>query len=149
MLEKDVSELLNEGIGSYRKALFAVGEFQREMQQRIRNVLDPRLRQRRVEVPTRREPWTLYAHWYVDEENAPGTANVSLWLRRVPREFVRSKLESLDLRGWYIEEGEIGIFAPLEGADANAIDRAFNGAIDRAVALWRKVGGVSQFLGKR
>jgi hypothetical protein len=42
-MPQDNSELLCEGICSYRKVLFAAGEFRRELQERIRNVLNPRL----------------------------------------------------------------------------------------------------------
>ena len=42
-MPQDDNELLSEGIRSYRKVLFAVVEFRKELQKRIRNVLDGRL----------------------------------------------------------------------------------------------------------
>ena len=184
MPENDDSELLNEGIRTYRKVLFAIGEFRREMHERVRKVLDPRLDQlasaMTLDVDAirtgltvysnpsnisqdfdgsyavvgwkcepRGQPWQFFAHWYVDEKTDPGNANVSLKLRPAPRELALRKIESLSLPDWYAEDGEIYVSVPLEGTDANAIDLAFNGAIDRAVSLWGKVGGISQFLVER
>jgi hypothetical protein len=177
---QDNSELLCEGIHSYRKVLFAVGEFRREMQERIQNLLNPRLKELALAMtlPADRiknglalyanpgnirenfdgsyasvglccarqdQPWTLYVNWYVDETTEFGRANVSLWLRAAPRERAIRKLESIDQPGWETAEGEIYVAVPLEGNDGNAVDVAFNIAIERTTELWRKAGGVDQF----
>lgn len=178
---QDNSELLSEGIRSYRRVLFAVGEFRAELRQRIRNVLNQRLEElaaamnlaaKGIEAGLKTyaepdrvsesfdgslagvgwscqradQPWSFYAVWYSDEETEFGSAYVSLWLRAAPCALAVQKLQSISQPDWGAEGGEIYLSIPLAGDSANAVDLAFNVAIDKATALWRNVGGVRQFL---
>jgi hypothetical protein len=82
----------------------------------------------------------------VDETTEFGIARVSLWLKAAPRQRAVLKLNSIDPAGWGADKGEIYVSVALQGGDGNAVEVAFDSAIHKATALWRKAGGVDQFL---
>lgn len=176
------SELLQEGCRSYHKALFAVMQFRREVQEAIRAAVDERiddiaaaLKLEKAEIgaglvtyadpatfdknwdgseasiglkyPSRDRDakWGIYFCFWISEDDGGGVS-LSVWLKE-PGSAMK-KLTALGVEGLKTNDCEAWIWEPVGEAGAGlaaAIDRALDVLID----VWRKVGGISQFLPSR
>ncbi len=169
------SELLREGFRSYHKALFAVMQFRREVQESIRAAIDERiddiaaaLQLDKAELkkglslfanpnygqswdgseasvglkyPGNDWKWGIYFYFRIGDSVA-GSVCAQCWFQE-PGEALKQlaaqaeRMEFSDHAAWICEP----IGEPPDGF-TTAIHRALDGWID----VWRKVGGISQFV---
>jgi hypothetical protein len=173
------SELLTEGCHSYHKALFAVMQFRREVQEVIRAAIDKRINDladalqldkaevtvgltaytnpatlaqnwdgSSVEVGFRfpSKPWDAkwgiyFYFWITDEEG--GCASAYCYFKepgpalRHLASFASGRLETNKSGGWILE--------PI-GKEPDDFIAAVGRVLDRWIELWRKAGGIKQFL---
>jgi hypothetical protein len=173
------SELLQEGCRSYHKALFAVMQFRREVQEAIRAAVDERindiaaaLKLEKAEINaglvTYADPATFEKNWDGSEASIglkyPSRDGDAKWGIYFCFWISEDDGGGVSLSVWFKEPGPaIKKLAALGvetndceawiwepvGEAAAGLAAAIDRALDVWIDVWRKVGGISQFLPSR
>jgi hypothetical protein len=86
--------------------------------------------------------WGIYFYFWIGEGEEGGVLAYA-WFDK-PGDAI-SKLASLGVDGLGTDEGEVWIWEPV-GEGADGLTGAIGRALDSWIELWRKAGGIQQFL---
>ncbi len=172
------SELLREGFRSYHKALFAVMQFRREVQESIRAAIDERIDDIAAALHLGKAELSKGLSSYADPANYnqnwdgshasvglkyPGKDWEAKWSIYFYFRIGDSETSSVCAHCWFQEPGEAlkqlaaqaermefsdhaaWICEPI-GEPPDGFTTAIHRALDRWIDVWRKVGGISQFV---
>jgi hypothetical protein len=170
------SELLKEGCRSYHKALFAVMQFRREVQQAIRSAVDERIDDLTATLQLDKAKVSEGLTPYADPANVGQSwdgSDASVGLKYPARDYEArwgiyfyfwigdSEETSVNALCWLKEPGLAiqklaavgmetddcsGWISEPVGQAPNGFSDAVDRVLNRWIEAWRKVGGIQQFL---